>query len=215
LSPAQIAGIAGSIAPALASVMAPLPLGTVTFDDASIVRNGNLRATYQRLDKTVEVFGTDIGLSYALNQNYALDLTGSVVSNVIFDVNVGPQPFALNAPGAKSSLTGRYTSDENGWGGELRYRYSNAFPVNSGVFISGQPLVTAGTVVGRNANYTFDPVPVNNLVDVGISKRFGADSRRRLTWSLNVTNLFDQRVPTFAGTPDIGRLAMTRLSTTF
>jgi iron complex outermembrane receptor protein len=215
LTPAQIQGIAGTIAPSLASVMAPLPLGTVTFDDASIVSNGNLRATYQRLDKTIEVFGTDIGLSYALSQNYALDFTGSVVSNVIFDVNVGPQPFALNAPGAKAALTGRYTSDENGWGGELRYRYSNAFPVNSGVFISGQPLVTAGTVVGRSANYTLDPVPVNNLVDVGISKRFGSDARRRLTWSLNVTNLFDQRVPTFAGTPDIGRLAMTRISTTF
>jgi len=215
LTPAQIQGIAGSIAPGLASVMAPLPLGTVSFNDGSIVRNGNLRASYQRLDKTVEVFGTDIGLSYAITQNYAIDLTSSVVSNVIFDVNVGPQPFALNAPGAKAALTGRYDSDENGWGGELRYRYANAFPVNSGVFISGQPLVTAGAVVGRSPNYRYDAVPVSNLVDVGFSKRFGVDTRRKLTWSLNVTNLFDNRVPTFAGVPAIGRLAMTRISTTF
>ncbi|MCC7053009.1 MAG: TonB-dependent receptor [Gemmatimonadaceae bacterium] len=216
LTPLQIQTIAGNIAPSLAAAMAPLPLGTVTFNNASIVSNGNLRATYQRLDKIVEVFGTDIGLSYALSDKFSLDGTASVVSNIIFvDVQVGPQPFALNAPGAKGSLTSRYSNAETGWGGEVRYRYTNAFPVNSGVYVSGQPLVTTGTVVGRDANYTYNPVPVNNLFDVGISKRFGGTTRRALTWSLNVTNLFDRRVPTFAGTPAIGRLAMSRISATF
>jgi outer membrane receptor protein involved in Fe transport len=56
---------------------------------------------------------------------------------------------------------------------------------------------------------------VSNLVDAGISKRFTSGARRKLAWSLNVTNLFDQRVATFAGTPAIGRLALTRVSTTF
>ena len=207
--------IAGGAAAGLARAAAPLPLGTVTFD-SDIITNANLRASYARLDKVVDVWGADIGLGYAFNADWSLDWTGSVVNNVVFqDVLVGPQPFALNAPGAKSTLTGRYASTGNGWGAELRWRYANAFPVNSGVFISGQNLVTAGTVVGRPAGYTYDPVPVNNLVDVGISKRFGIQGGRSVTWSFNVTNLFDNRVPTFAGTPAIGRLAMTRLSTTF
>ena len=71
----------------------------------------------------------------------------------------------------------------------------------------------APSLVGAPISYS--PVPVNNLVDAGISKRFTSGARRKLTWSLNVTNLFDQRVATFAGTPAIGRLALTRVSTTF
>lgn len=215
LTPAQIQLIAGQLAPNLAQVFAPLPLGTVTFD-SDIVTNGNLRATYQRLDKTVDVWGADIGVSYAFNSDWSADWTASVVNNIIFqDVFVGPQNFMTNAPGAKTTLTGRYASQSNGWGGELRWRYTNAFPVNSGVFVSGVPLQTAGTVVGRPQGYTYQPVPVNNLVDVGISKRFGVNGGRSITWSLNVTNVFDNRVPSFVGTAEIGRLAVTRLSTTF
>ena len=212
---AAIPAIAGGAATNLARATAPLPLGTVTFD-SDIVTNGNLRASYARLDRVVDVWGADVGLSYAFNSDYSVDWTGSVVNNIVFqDILVGPQPFALNAPGAKSTLTGRYASTSNGWGAELRWRYANGFPVNSGVFISGQQLTTAGTVVGRSANYQYDPVPVNNLVDIGLSKRFGVQGGRSITWSFNVTNVFDNRVPTFAGTPAIGRLALTRLSTTF
>ena len=45
-------------------------------------------------------------------------------------------PFTLNAPGHKASLTARYTNPVRAWGGEVRGRYMDGFPVNSGVYSS-------------------------------------------------------------------------------
>jgi iron complex outermembrane receptor protein len=76
--------------------------------------------------------------------------------------------------------------------------------VNSGVFISyGNPV---GSV-------RYDPVPVNALLDAGFSWVLPVSGSPR--WSLNATNLLDNKVATFVGVPKIGRLIMTRLQYTY
>ncbi len=205
---ASVPALAGGAATNLTPLLAGLPLGTVGFTD-QVNRDYSLRATYRRVDKTVEVWGADLGMSYQFTQDFALDWTGSVVNRVVFDeIQVGTSPLALNAPGAKTTVTARYQGQESGFGLEGRWRYTDAFPVNSGVYESN-------VLNPSNAgNFTYPPVAVSNQFDVQISKRF-ASVGKGVVWSLNVQNIFDNKVATFVGVPALGRLALTKLSYTF
>ena len=49
---------------------------------------------------------------------------------------------------------------------------------------------------------------------MNFAKRFDVGAQKVL-WSLGATNLFDNRVRTFAGAPEIGRMIMTRLQYSF
>ena len=220
LSPAQgnalasaLAGSATALATGAATGLTPLlagiPLGTIGFNDP-INTNYNLRATYRRVDQTVKVWGADLGMSYQFTQDFALDWTGSVVNRVVFDeIQVGTSPLALNAPGAKTTVTARYAGVENGFGFETRWRYTDAFPVNSGVYESGVPNPS-------NAGpFTYAPVAVSNQFDIQFSKRFAAIGSKGVVFSLNVQNIFDNKIATFVGVPALGRLALTKLSYTF
>jgi outer membrane receptor protein involved in Fe transport len=80
-------------------------------------------------------------------------------------------------------------------------RYSDTFPVNSGVLNSLVPNPTGGA--------TYPDVPVQTLFDFNAAWRLPIE--QRVTWSINIQNINDQKLPTFAGTAPIGRLAMTRL----
>lgn len=203
--PALAAGAATGLTPLLAGI----PLGTVGFNDP-INTNYNLRATYRRVDKTVKVWGADLGMSYQFTQDFALDWTGSVVNRVVFDeIQVGTSPLALNAPGAKTTVTARYNGIESGWGFETRWRYTDAFPVNSGVYESG---VTNPSNAGP---FQYPGVQVSNQFDVQFSKRFQTTGKKGVVWSLNVQNIFDNKIATFVGVPALGRLALTKLSYTF
>ena len=205
---AQGTALATGAATSLTPLLAGIPLGTVGFDDV-IQDDYALRATYRRVDKTVKVWGADLGMSYQFTQNFALDWTGSVVNRTIFDeIQVGTSPLALNAPGAKTTVTGRYNSQETGWGFEGRWRYTDAFQVNSGVYESD---VRNPSNAGP---FTYPPVPVSNQFDMQISKRF-PNFGKGVMWSLNVQNILDNKVQTFVGVPALGRLALTKLSYTF
>ncbi len=206
---AQVPALAGGAATSLTPILASIPLGTVGFNDP-INTNYKLRATYQRVDKTVEVWGSDLGMSYQFTQDFALDWTASVVNRVVFDeIQVGTSPLALNAPGAKTTLTARYQGVENGYGFETRWRYTDAFPVNSGVYESN--VENASGVPG----FPYPGVAVSNQFDVQFSKRFATVGTKGVVFSLNVQNIFDNKVATFVGVPALGRLALTKLSYTF
>ena len=82
-------------------------------------------------------------------------------------------------------------------------RYADAFPVNSGTFSSYSPNPAGG--------YSYAPVPANTMIDLGASYRLPI--AQNVTWSLNVSDLLDTRVATFAGVPQIGRLIATRVNT--
>ena len=205
---ASIPALAGGAATSLTPLLAGIPLGTVGFDDP-IQDDYALRATYRRVDKTVEVWGADLGMSYQFTQDFALDWTGSVVNRTIFDeIRVGTSPLSLNAPGAKTTVTARYNGQDNGFGLEGRWRYTNAFTVNSGVYESG-------VLNPSNAGpFTYPPIAVSNQFDVQFSKRF-ANVGKGVIFSVNVQNVFDNKVATFVGVPALGRLALTKLSYTF
>ncbi len=219
LTPAQgtaLAGALGASATALATgaatsltpLLAGIPLGTVGFTD-QVNTNSNLRATYRRVDKTVEVWGADLGMSYQFTDDFALDWTGSVVNRTVFDeIRVGTSPLALNAPGAKTTVTARYQGQESGFGLEGRWRYTDAFTVNSGVYESN-------VLNPSNAGpFQYPGVQVSNQFDIQVSKRF-ATIGKGVVWSLNVQNIFNNEVATFVGVPALGRLALTKLSYTF
>jgi iron complex outermembrane receptor protein len=57
-------------------------------------------------------------------------------------------------------------------------------------------------------------VPSAFIFDVQLSKKFDLGNQK-LMWSLNAQNIFDNRVRTFPGAPEIGRMVMTRLSYAF
>ena len=206
---ASVPALAGGAATNLTPLLAGIPLGTVGFTD-QVNTDYNLRATYRRVDKTVKVWGADLGMSYQFTQDWALDWTGSVVNRVVFDeIQVGTSPLALNAPGAKTTVTMRYNGVENGFGFETRWRYTDAFPVNSGVYESN-------VLNPSNAGpFTYPPVAVSNQFDIQVSKRFRTTGSKGVIWSLNVQNVLDNKVATFVGVPALGRLALTKLSYTF
>ncbi|MEP7347111.1 MAG: hypothetical protein ABI877_17710, partial [Gemmatimonadaceae bacterium] len=141
-----------------------------------------------------------------LNDRWSLEGTYSFLSKNIFPDAPGASaanPLAANTPQHRGSATIRYANLLNGFSSEIRGRYTDAFQVNSGVFNS----FNIGTPV------RYPGVPVNALLDLGMSWKlpFAANVR----WSLNVTNVLNNEVATFVGTPAIGRLAMTRLQYTF
>ncbi len=207
---AQVPALAGGAASGLTPLLAGVPLGTIGFTD-EVNRDWNPRATYQRVDKTINVWGADLGMSYQFTQDFALDWTGSVVNRVVFDeLQVGSigNSLMLNAPGAKTTVTARYLGQENGVGFETRWRYTDAFPVNSGVYESN---VLNPSGAGQ---FRYPGVGVSNQFDVQFSKRF-ATIGKGVTFSLNVQNVFDNKVATFVGVPALGRLALTKLQYTF
>jgi outer membrane receptor for ferrienterochelin and colicins len=204
----SISALATGAAQGLTPLLAGIPLGTISFDD-QLVKNANLRATYQRIDQTIEVWGADLGMSYQFTPEFAMDWTGSLVNRTIFDeLQVGTSPLSLNAPGAKTTVTARYQQQDTGFGLEGRWRYTDAFSVNSGVFESDR-INPSGA-----GPFRYPTVPVNNQFDVQISKRFESVGKG-IVWSLNVQNIFDNKIPTFVGVPGIGRLALSKLSYTF
>jgi iron complex outermembrane receptor protein len=66
--------------------------------------------------------------------------------------------------------------------------------------------VNSGVYVGE--------VPVNAFLDASFSWRLPLPGQQ-LTWSLTGTNITDNKRITFIGTPEIGRMLMTRLQYQF
>jgi iron complex outermembrane receptor protein len=63
--------------------------------------------------------------------------------------------------------------------------------------------------------YTYPAVPVNAFLDVGFSWRLPFAGTQQITWSINGTNVLDNKRATFAGVPEIGRMVMTRIQYAF
>jgi iron complex outermembrane receptor protein len=159
----------------------------------------------------------------------ALNVLGtySWVSDVIFpDIPSGQRPLTLNAPDHKASLAFRYTHAPRNIVAELRGRYQNTFPVNSAVFVTGvdfpcaSPTSQACATAYRSettpaTHFQYQQPPTAMFMDVQASWRLPFASTREALLAVTATNLLDNRMPLFAGVPDIGRLVMTRLQFTF
>jgi iron complex outermembrane receptor protein len=227
LPQATAAAIAAQAAPVLTQSAARAPLGVITFD-SPLAGPGDVIATYQTINEKVNIQGVDLAFDYIFSPRWNMAATYGWVSDVIFEDVRDAQgnALALNAPDHKASLTARWVDEVRGLSLETRGRYANTFPVNSGVYASNRsfvapavlnPNVPAGTYQTNNGvtTYTYPAVPVNMFLDVGFSWRVPVRGTQQITWSVNGTNVLDNKRATFAGVPEIGRMVMTRIQYAF
>ncbi|MEP6832872.1 MAG: TonB-dependent receptor [Gemmatimonas sp.] len=234
-SQADAVTFAGQLAPAvatsLATNLARAPLGVVTFDTPTASAS-EIYAVYKTVDKEIWVSGLDLAVDYLLTDRLQLDVAYSYSNKNVFPGVDGGNgaPLMSNSPRNRGSVGGRYSTAGNGFGGELRVRYTDAFPVNSGVYATnvafpiaaGQPgATTSGQVLGYGkcaavsaGAFCYPSVPTSFQLDGQVSKKFDL-GKQRFMISISGTNILNNKTATFAGTPEIGRLLLTRLQYTF
>jgi iron complex outermembrane receptor protein len=150
---------------------------------------------------------------FAVNDVWTIAGTYSWVSDLIFPdiVSSNSLPLALNSPDNKATLSFRYNSEPRGIGYEIRGRYSNAFPVNSGVYATDFRFPRPGVA---NQFYTYEPVTTQAYLDLSFNWRVPIAAREALL-SVMGTNVTNNKRRAFPGYPEIGAMVMTRLQYTF
>jgi iron complex outermembrane receptor protein len=200
-SPAVAAASAQAAAAALTPLMAAIPVGATAFTNA-LYDQPYLVFSYQKATGSVNVHGVDLAADLLLDRGWSVAATYSNLNKNVFPDAPGStplNPLAANTAKNRATTTIRYENQAKGWSAEVRGRYTDAFPVNSGVFNS----YNIGTPV------PYPAVPVNALLDAGFSWVLPVSGSPR--WSLNATNLLDNQVATFVGVPAIGRMILTRV----
>lgn len=230
VSQSDIALLVNGIATALTGNLAPAPLGVVTFNDPTTSPTA-VYATYQKVDKKIWVKGLDLAVDVVASDRLTFDATYSYQNqNVWKDIIVGGIPLMSNSPNSRGSLGARYRNEGNGISFESRMRYNEAFPVNSGVYATntafaiaaGQPgaatPATGTTGYGKcpaaAGTFCYENVPEAFTFDAQFVKRFDIGAQK-VAITVGATNLFDNKVRTFPGVPEIGRMIMTRLQYSF
>jgi len=227
LSPQQIAQLAPQAVAALASGLvgtaqapglAALPLGIITFSDPRFASATDIFATYTKTDQEVDVQGADVAFDVVLNDVWTLVANYSWVSNLIFEdvTSSNGQALMLNAPDNKGALALRYYSDPRGLGYEIRGRYSNAYPVNSGVYATDVTFQRPGNFPPGTPppTYSYEPVKPQAYLDLSFNWRVPIAAREAL-FSIMGTNVTNNKRRSFPGYPEIGAMLMTRLQYTF
>ena len=167
-----------------------IPFGTVTPEQAA--DPNAVMVTYRNYGD-ISLNGLDLNLTFFLSPNWSLGANYSFVSNDYFENVDEIGDIALNAPKNKFGANVQYTDINLGLGVGLRARYVQGFPVRSGVYVGE---VESYYTIDLNAGYDIPLGPKPRL-------------------SITVQNLLDHKHQQFIGTPEIGRLAMVRLTQTF
>ncbi len=167
-----------------------IPFGTVTPEQA--VDPNAVMLTYRNYGD-ISLNGLDLNFTFFLNPSWSLGANYSFVSEDFFENVDEIGDIALNAPKNKFGANVQYTNIDLGLGVGLRARFVQGFPVRSGVYV--------GEV---ESYYTVD-------LNAGYSIPLGPEPRLSVT----IQNLLDRKHNQFVGTPEIGRLAMARLTQTF
>jgi iron complex outermembrane receptor protein len=192
MSPAEAAQLAAAIAgiDANASVTG-IPLGTVT-PISTVGDPYDIFLAYRNFGE-VHLWGVDLGSTVFATDQLSFSASYSFVNRNFFGNLDGIADVALNAPKNKVKLSASYRNQATGWSADLRGRYIDAFPVNSGVF------------VGRVESYA--------LMDANVT--YALPFARGTEITLAGTNLFDDRHREFVGAPALGRLMYGRVRRTF
>jgi iron complex outermembrane receptor protein len=223
---AVVSGVAGALTPSVAS----LPVGVVTFANGKTAPNA-VYATYLTSAGKLWVRGLDLASTVAATDRITMDVAYSYQSQNVFNgLNGGNGlPLMSNSPNSRGSIGMRYRDDDSGLGFELRTRYNEAYPVNSGVYATGFAFPIAAGQAGATTTasggpgrcspapagtFCYENVPEAVTFDAQVTKRFMM-GKQKLAWTVNASNLFDNRVRTFPGVPEIGRMIMTRLQYSF
>jgi iron complex outermembrane receptor protein len=187
---ANAAAFAGSVAPGAAMI----PLGTVVPDQRT---NSDMILTYRNFGD-VNLWGADVGVEVAATPELFLTGTYSWASEECFDFNddgscASSADIALNAPTNKGTVGFRFDDRSSGVVFGARARYSDGFPMNSGVYVGD---VESYTVVDANVAYRVPQIP-------------------GFIASLTVNNVLDNKHREFIGAPEIGMIALVKLQYEF
>lgn len=192
---AQAQALAGQLAAGLASV----PAGVVSSPDVT-APGANLLVSYRNFGN-IDLWGSDLSAT-ALIGNWSLGLAGSLVSDDHFRTE--GQIITLNAPELKGSVSLGYRNSGRGFNADARIRYSDGFPVNSGVFVGIQCI---------EPNGMGECVESHTLADLTLG--YELPQFTGATVQLTVQNIFDAEYRSFVGVPEIGRLALVRVKYDF
>ncbi|HEX2208301.1 MAG TPA: TonB-dependent receptor [Longimicrobium sp.] len=202
------AGVPQASAVALSRGMARVPLGVISSENVD-ARGGQLLVTYVNVDETIDLWGTDISATALLGNEFQLSGSMSYMSEDVFETeNAGL--VTLNAPRWKGTLAFDYDNDDTGLFGQLRMRHSDAFPVNSGVYVGTECLNEPGDPVPALQEKCVDSY---TLFDVNVGYRL--PMVRGATLNVLVSNLLDEDYRPFPGTPTIGRMVIARIKYDF
>jgi outer membrane receptor for ferrienterochelin and colicins len=202
LSGAALQTAVSSYITSLTTVMAQLPQGSLALTNTALAPDQSIIATYSSGVGSIDVRGLDMAVDWQVNDTWMIAGSYSNQDKIVWnEIGGRANPLMSNSPKHRASLSVKNSNDATGFTWELGMRYSDRFPVNSGVLNSLVPNPTGGA--------TYPDVPVQTLFDFNAAWRLPI--QQRVTWSINIQNINDQKLPTFAGTAPIGRLAMTRL----
>ena len=175
---------------ALTEGLAAVPVGAVTpdqFDSPDLL-------LASRNFGSASYWGTDVSAQIIASNRLSVTAAYSFQSQECFDFNEdgdcpGSDDLALNAPSHKGSAGFAFTDRARGLQLDARWRYSDGFRMQSGVF--------AGTV---DAYHVLD-------VTAGYQLPFQPKARLELTMYNALNNLHRE----FVGAPALGRLALVRM----
>ncbi len=213
--PAQLLPIvAAGIGRTVANTAKSVPLGIVSFNSDAFASATDVYATYTSYNKEITVQGIDLALDYVATNKLSISGTYSWVSDLIFPGVSSSNGLALmlNAPDNKASLGVRYRDEAKGWGWDIRGRYFNGYPVNSGVYATNFAFPDPSVA---NKTYMYEPIKTSALVDLGLNWRLPFAGAKEFMWSINADNVFNHGYRTLPGAPLIGRMVMTRLQYSF
>jgi len=204
-TPANAQATATAAAGALAPLMAAFPQGTLAFTNP-LNSDPSIFLTFTNGTGQLHVHGADLAVDYQPDLSWLLSATYSYQDKIVFpEIGGAANPLMSNSPMHRASGGVRYTTPL-GRGFSSTLRYADYFPANSGYYNSLVPNAFSAAFTPN------PPVPAQVQLDAGAWWRWPG---RGLTLSLNVSNLLDNQVPNFVGTPAIGRLIMSRVKYEF
>ncbi|MFC2085956.1 TonB-dependent receptor domain-containing protein [Bacteroidota bacterium] len=178
----------------LTDAISAIPLGTVTPEETSEVAPAEIILSYRNSDEAINLWGIDVDLTYFASEKWRVRGTYSYVSEDLWPAR-GQQleDMALNAPSHKIGGSVQYFDPVGRLDAQLSVRYVHGFPVRAGVYVGN---VESYAVVDLNAGWGIPGVPQSKI-------------------SVVIQNLLDNRHQEFVGSPEIGRLSLIQLSSTF
>lgn len=184
--------------------IAEVPLAVASAQDVNAV-GSDMLVSYRNFGE-VSLWGADIVATVLLTDRWRVGLSGSYVSDDHFRVDLegAEQIVALNAPTLKGSTSLGYRDRVSGFNAEARVRYHNAFPANSAGYVGLACVGVAGS-----------PECVDDAVLADVTLGYRLPVVRGATLQLSVQNLFDTPYGSFVRVPQIGRMALLRLTYDF
>lgn len=181
--------------------LATIPVGVISSEDVN-ANGAQLLTTYYNIDDAVDYWGIDLAATAILSSVWSVKATASFVNENQFETDRG-ESVTLNAPKYKGGIGVTY--DDRRFNGEARVRYTDAFPVRSGVY--NATLCIGGTEVGAEPC-----IESFTLLDLNLGYRLPFPGA---SLQLSLQNLLDEDYRSFPGAPNIGRLALLRLKYEF